>query len=115
MPHWTALAAEKKQRQLKSIPQEWLVTPPPPSTLDVTGFPESCGLLNAREIEITNTSVDVLLKRLASAEWTAVDVTTAFSKRAIIAHQLVSQVARHLLDDVVLTGRQGQLLDGNLY
>lgn len=104
MPHWTALAAEKKQRQLKSIPQEWLVTPPPPSTLDVTGFPESCGLLNVQEIEITNSSVDVLLKKLASAEWTAVAVTTAFSKRAIVAHQLVRQVARHLLDNVILTG-----------
>ncbi|KAG2120925.1 general amidase [Suillus discolor] len=98
MPHWTALVAEKKQRQLKSIPQEWLVTPPPPSTLDVTGFPESCGLLNAREIEITNTSVDVLLKRLASAEWTAVDVTTAFSKRAIVAHQLVNCLTEVFID-----------------
>ncbi|KAG1899186.1 amidase signature domain-containing protein [Suillus fuscotomentosus] len=98
MPHWTALAAEKKQRQLKSIPQEWLVTPPPLSTLDVTGFPESCGLLNAREIEITNTSVDVLLKRLASAEWTAVDVTTAFSKRAIVAHQLVNCLTEIFID-----------------
>ncbi|KAG1881700.1 general amidase [Suillus tomentosus] len=98
MPHWTALVAEKKQRQLKSIPQEWLVTPPPLSTLDVTGFPESCGLLNAREIEITNTSVDVLLKRLASAEWTAVDVTTAFSKRAIIAHQLVNCLTEIFID-----------------
>ncbi|KAG0692650.1 hypothetical protein DFH29DRAFT_1044818, partial [Suillus ampliporus] len=70
MPHWTALVAEKKQRQLKSIPQEWLVTPPPDSTstLDVTGFPEMCGLLNAREIEITNTSVDVSLEKLACAE-----------------------------------------------
>ncbi|KAG2044807.1 general amidase [Suillus americanus] len=98
MPHWTALAAEKKQRQLKSIPQDWLVTPPPASTLDVTGFPESCGLLNAREIEITNTSVDVLLKKLASAEWTAVDVTTAFSKRAIVAHQLVNCLTEIFID-----------------
>lgn len=98
MPHWTALVAEKKQRQLKSIPQEWLVTPPPSSTLDVTGFPESCGLLNAREIEITNTSVDVLLKKIASAEWTAVDVTTAFSKRAIVAHQLVNCLTEIFID-----------------
>ncbi|KAG2159900.1 general amidase [Suillus bovinus] len=98
MPHWTALAAEKKQRQLKSIPQEWLVTPPSPSTLDVTGFPESCGLLNAREIEITNTLVDVLLKKLASAEWSAVEVTTAFSKRAIVAHQLVNCLTEIFID-----------------
>ncbi|KAG2366573.1 general amidase [Suillus spraguei] len=98
MPHWTALVAEKKQRQLKSIPQEWLVTPPPSSTLDVTGFPESCGLLNTREIEITNTSVDVLLNKIASAKWTAVEVTTAFSKRAIVAHQLVNCLTEIFID-----------------
>ena len=91
--HWTDLVAEKKQRQVKSIPQDWLVSPPPDSTLDVTGFPETCGLLNAREIEMTNTSVDVLLERLASGEWTSVDVTTAFYKRAIVAQQLVSRFA----------------------
>ncbi|KAG1755245.1 general amidase [Suillus paluster] len=98
MPHWTALVAEKKQRQLKSIPQEWLVTLPPDSTLDVTGFPETCGLLNAREIEITNTSVDILLEKLACGEWTAVDVTTAFSKRAIVAHQLVNCLTEIFVD-----------------
>jgi hypothetical protein len=93
MPHWTQLLAEKKQRQLNSIPQAWLVSPPPESTLDVTGFPETCGLLTARDIEITNTLTNDLLAKLASGEWTAVDVTTAFYKRAIIAHQLVSQIA----------------------
>ncbi|KAG0708899.1 general amidase [Suillus ampliporus] len=98
MPHWTALVAEKKQRQLKSIPQEWLVTPPPDSTLDVTAFPETCGLLNAREIEITNTSVDLLLEKLACGDWTAVDVTAAFSKRAIIAHQLVNCLTEIFVD-----------------
>ncbi|KAG0696600.1 general amidase [Suillus ampliporus] len=98
MPHWTDLVAEKKQRQLKSIPQEWLVTPPPDSTLDVTGFPETNGLLNAREVEITNTSVESLLEKLASAEWTAVDVTTAFSKRAVVAHQLVNCLTEIFID-----------------
>ncbi|KAG1742229.1 general amidase [Suillus lakei] len=98
MPHWTELVAEKKQRQLKSIPQEWLVSPPPDSTLDVTGFPETCGLLTVREIEITNTSVDILLEKLACGEWTAVDVTTAFYKRAIVAHQLVNCLTEIFVD-----------------
>ncbi|KAG1779422.1 general amidase [Suillus placidus] len=87
MPHWTALVAEKKQRQLESIPQEWIVTPPSDSTLDVSAFPETCGLLNAREIEITNTPVNVLLEKLACAAWTAVDVnclTEIFVDRALV-------------------------------
>ncbi|KAG1720691.1 general amidase [Suillus paluster] len=98
MTHWTALVAEKQQRQLKSIPQDWLVSPPPDSTLDVTGFPDACGLLNAREIEITNTSVDALLDKLSCGEWTAVDVTTAFYKRAIVAHQLVNCLTEIFVD-----------------
>ncbi|KAG2111804.1 general amidase [Suillus cothurnatus] len=98
IPHWTTLIAEKKKRQLESIPQEWIVTPPSDSTLDVSAFPETCGLLNAREIEITNTSVDVLLEKLACAAWTAVDVTTAFYKRAIVAHQLVNCLTEIFVD-----------------
>ncbi|KIJ68407.1 hypothetical protein HYDPIDRAFT_173143 [Hydnomerulius pinastri MD-312] len=92
MPSWFDLAADKKQRQQKAIPPEWLITPPPETTLDVTRFPESpeCGLLTPQEIEITNTDVDVLLKKLASSEWSAVAVVTAFYKRAIISHQLVN-------------------------
>ncbi|KAJ8595435.1 general amidase [Rhizopogon salebrosus TDB-379] len=98
MPHWTHLAAEKKQRQLNSIPKDWLVTPPPDSTLDVTGFPETCGVLTARDIEITNTLLDVLLEKLASGEWTSVDVTTSFYKRAVVAHQLVNCLTEIFVD-----------------
>ena len=53
-------------------------------------IPEQCGLLTARELEITNTTdVDVLLNKLPTSAWSSVEVTTAFYKRAIIAHQLV--------------------------
>ncbi|KAF9241340.1 general amidase [Melanogaster broomeanus] len=90
MPSWSQLAADKKQRQQEEIPQDWLITSPPETILNVTGFPETCGLLTRQEIEITNTDVDVLLKKLASAEWSSVAVTTAFYKRAIIAQQLVN-------------------------
>ncbi|KAF8843949.1 general amidase [Paxillus ammoniavirescens] len=90
MPSWSDLAADKKQRQQNAIPRDWLITSPPETTLDVTDIPEGCGLLTPQEIEITNTDVDILLKKLANAEWSAVAVTTAFYKRAIIAQQLVN-------------------------
>ena len=52
--------------------------------------PELCGLLTDREVQITNTTdVEVLLGKLALGEWSSVDVTTAFYKRAIVAQQLV--------------------------
>ncbi|KAG1841805.1 general amidase [Suillus subalutaceus] len=88
IPHWTALVAEKKQRQLESIPREWIVTPPSDSTLDVSAFPETSPIL----------PVNVLLEKLASAAWTAVDVTIAFYKRAIVAHQLVNCLTEIFVD-----------------
>ncbi|KAI0365222.1 general amidase [Pilatotrama ljubarskyi] len=88
---WQQLVRDKRRRQQEAIPKDWLVIPPPPVVLDVRTFPDTCGLLSDREVEITNTSdVDILLKKLATAEWSAVEVTTAFYKRAIVAHQLVN-------------------------
>lgn len=88
---WEELVADKKQRQTAAIPKEWLITPPADSVLDVTKVPEECGLLSPRELEITNTvDVESILRNLATAKWTAVEVTLAFYKRAIIAQQVVS-------------------------
>jgi amidase len=87
---WQELAAEKKRRQTASIPQGWLITPPTDDVLDVTDVPSSCGLLSTRELEITEVGkLTVLLDKLATGEWTSVEVTTAFCKRAVIAQQVV--------------------------
>ena len=89
---WKELAAEKRRRQQAAIPSQWVLkSPPAGDVLDVRAFPDSqqCGLLTEREIVITNTTdVDALLRKLASAEWSSVEGTTAFYKRAIVAHQL---------------------------
>ena len=89
-PDWKELVAEKKSRQQASIPKDWILTNLPSKlVLDITKFPEECALLSTKDVEITNTSVDILLENLATGSWSAVAVTTAFCKRAIIAHQLV--------------------------
>lgn len=88
--NWQALAADKKRRQQDLIPKEWLIVTPADDVLDITAVPNECGLLSDKEIEITETQdVDVLLQKLATAEWSSLEVTTAFYKRAIIAQQLV--------------------------
>lgn len=90
--HWKDIVAQKRKEQAASIPKDWILANlPSKDTLDVMDFPEKCGLLTAKEIEIANTEVDVLLEKLANGIWTSVEVTTAFSKRAIIAHQLVRE------------------------
>jgi amidase len=93
---WNHLVKDKKRRQLESIPKEWFISVPSDDVLDVTKYPEECGLLSAKDVEITNTSVSDLLRTLASGEWSSVEVTTAFYKRAVIAHQLVRSLIGEL-------------------
>lgn len=93
MAYWQDLIADKRRRQQESIPKEWVIQVPPADVLNVICVPRECGLLTQRELEITELdNVSVLLKKLSSSEWTAVEVTTAFAKRAVIAHQLVGQI-----------------------
>ncbi len=89
---WREIVAQKRKEQADAIPIDWILDNlPPKEVFNVVDFPEKCGLLTPKEIEITNTEVDVLLEKLANSIWTSFDVTTAFCKRAIIAHQLVRE------------------------
>ena len=93
---WQDIARERKLKQEESIPKEWRIQLPPPDVQNVIDIPRTCGLLNAQELEITEeTNVDVILRHIESAKWTSLAVTTAFLKRAIIAHQLVSMLLIH--------------------
>src|SRR3954464_4852602 len=88
--HWQEIVSAKRLLQSATIPKDWILKRiPPKETLNVTNIPEECGQLTDKEVEITNSEVDVLLDRLSKGVWSAVEVTTAFSRRAIVAHQLV--------------------------
>ena len=91
-PHWKDVCRQKRQSQQDVIPHDWLLPDPPPSTYSsVLDIPATCGILTDRELEITETiDVDIILENLRTMKWSSVEVTTAFYKRAIIAHQLVS-------------------------
>ncbi len=118
---WRALCAARKQRQLDAIPKQWTIHPPPhhsahPNVLDV---PKTCGLLTARELDITDTvNVVTLLDNLRTGQWSSVEVTTAFYKRAIVAHQLVSSSHSYLCIPIQLPSNAvflDQLLDRDLH
>ena len=68
--HEDDLLAAKKQRQLSG--------------------PFIEGFLSAQELEITSNAAAPLVSKLQSGHYTALQVTTAFCKRAAIAHQIVS-------------------------
>ncbi|KZT58671.1 amidase [Calocera cornea HHB12733] len=96
---WRTIAAAKKAAQTAAIPKEWTITPPPADRLNVLGVPRESGLLSEKELEITELrDVDKLLVKLAKGEWTSVEVTTAFLKRAIIAQQVVNCLTEIFID-----------------
>lgn len=89
---WQSIARRKQQEQSSAIPQTWtLKTRPAASRKNVSAIPRECGILSARELEITeNYDATALVKELAAKRLKSVDVVTAFCKRAAIAQQLVS-------------------------
>lgn len=69
---------------------------------DVSRIPNTCGLLTEREMDITeNYNAVKLAQAIAIKDLTAVEVTTAYAKRAIIAHQLTSCLTQWFMDEAV--------------
>lgn len=89
---WQELAQEKREAILAAIPQEWRIeNPPNDKQVDVTGsFVHK--YLAKREVEITETTADDIVKHTVSGRWSAEEVTRAFCHRAALAHQLVRQL-----------------------
>ncbi|KAK7538482.1 fatty-acid amide hydrolase [Phyllosticta citribraziliensis] len=105
---WKEIAAKKRAALLDSIPEEWRIPAnilPPESQLDVTAFPQKSGWFTAEELEITNSSATVLLKRLRSGKYSSEQVTKAFCKRASAAHQLTNCLSETLFDLALRTAR----------
>jgi len=86
---WEEIAADKKNRIDKSIPEEWLLKS---KTSDVSsmGVPEESGILSKDELAITNSTAVDLVAKMAAGELKSVDVTLAFCKRAALAHQMLN-------------------------
>lgn len=86
---WQEIVADKLARLDGSIPAEWRLKEAPTDD-SVMDYPAKSGILTEQELNITSLSAVDLLAKIAAGEFTAVAVVTAFSKRAAIAHQLVS-------------------------
>jgi len=52
-------------------------------------YPKESGIMSAEELAITESSATDLVAQMAAGKLTSVVVTTAFCKRAALAHQLV--------------------------
>lgn len=85
---WEKIAADKRARIEASIPQEWRIKSMPTED-SVMDFPKTSGIMTAEELTITESSATDLVAQMAAGKLTSVAVTTAFCKRAALAHQLV--------------------------
>lgn len=99
---WETRAAQRRQQRSDAIPEDWrlkpellgeLQTPLEQSDNNVLalGLCKRSGILSDKELAITESyKVSELLRALATGTLTALEVTTAFCKRAAIAQQLVT-------------------------
>jgi amidase len=94
---WEKTASDKKARIAASIPPEWRlkVEPTEDSVMD---YPKKSGIMTADELAITESNATDLVAQMAVGKLTSVAVTTAFCKRAALAHQLV-RITKWLVDD----------------
>jgi amidase len=89
---WEEIGNRARARLDESIPSEWRVPKdklPPADQASVLDTPTDSGLFTEDELSITTSSATHIVHKIASGEWTAVEVIQAFCKRAAVAHQLV--------------------------
>ncbi|KAI0133914.1 amidase [Xylariales sp. AK1849] len=103
---WQDLKAAKQVEQDSRIPQEWKLKKedfPPESTTDLRSVVETCGILSRKELEITGVGYDAtsLAAAVADGKYTAVEVTTAFCKRAAVGHQLFNMLTEIMFSDAI--------------
>lgn len=84
---------QKRASQASAIPAAWKLPmiPSVETGFNVLEYIRSLSLLSPKEEYITETTdASILLEKLATGELSSVEVTTAFCKRAALAHQLTN-------------------------
>ncbi|KAI0120481.1 amidase [Hypoxylon sp. NC0597] len=103
---WKELQAAKKAEQDSRIPAEWKLKKedfPPEDTVDLRSFVNTCQILSPAELAITSDGYDAtsLAAAIAEGKFTALEVVTAFCKRAAIGHQLCNMLTEIMFADAI--------------
>lgn len=105
-PAWKTKAAEKRDAQFASIPKEWRLSEPLSKPRNTYKYLQTSGVLTKEELEITETmDATILLRKMASGTLSALQVTTAFCKRAAIAQQLIRCCTEMFFDEAIKTAK----------
>jgi amidase len=104
---WKAIAQRKQAEREARIPKEWRLHPRflhiDGSKLDV---PRTCGILNPREITITESYDAVALAAaISNRTYNSEEVAIAFCKRAAIAQQLSNCLTEIMFEDAITRGK----------
>ncbi|EXJ91388.1 hypothetical protein A1O1_04500 [Capronia coronata CBS 617.96] len=111
LEQWEKVHAAKKAEQESRIPQEWRLKPedfPPAGTVDLRPVVATCGILSDKELLITGEQYDAtsLAAAIAEGKYTAVEVVTAFCKRAAVGHQLCNNLTEIMFMDAIEDAKQ---------
>lgn len=92
---WKAIATVRRERIFSKIPKEWLLKLEDFHDVPPVDVPRRCGHLSDVELRVTELRAVDIVRMLGSCELKASEAVVAFSKRAAIAHQLVSEPSSH--------------------
>ncbi|KAI1455018.1 amidase [Annulohypoxylon moriforme] len=103
---WKELQAAKYAERDSRIPSEWKLKKedfPPEDTVDLRPFVNSCGILSPTELSITSEEYDAtsLAAAIAEGKFTALEVVTAFCKRAAVGQQLCNMLTEIMFADAL--------------
>ncbi|CAK9442329.1 uncharacterized protein LODBEIA_P60720 [Lodderomyces beijingensis] len=101
---WIPKIEAYRKRLADAIPPELTTELPQPidrlieEQFDAVAYLYDAKLLSPHEFEITDTTGPAIVAKIASGEWTAVEVFKAFAKRAILAHQFTNCAVEVFID-----------------
>ncbi|XDG05730.1 hypothetical protein ABKA04_005345 [Annulohypoxylon sp. FPYF3050] len=108
---WKELQAAKYAERDSRIPAEWKLKKedfPPEDTVDLRPFVTSGGILSPAELAITSEEYDAtsLAAAIAGGKFTALEVVTAFCKRAAVGHQLCNMLTEIMFADALKRAKE---------
>ncbi|EDN99538.1 hypothetical protein SS1G_02392 [Sclerotinia sclerotiorum 1980 UF-70] len=108
--HYKEIATIAQKRRADSLPKEYLLPGEALKTLprNVTNIPRSSGHFTHEELEIIESDAEAILQKIKDKIWTSVEVTKAFSKAAVVAHQLTNCLTEILIPEAL---KRAEFLD----
>jgi amidase len=101
---WQTIASRKQSERDSKIPSEWKIPAdlkPSAETNFVQDFPSKSGFFTPRELEITESTASTVVSKIASAEWSSVEVIKALCKRAAVAQQLINCITEIYFEEAI--------------